>query len=52
MTGVKTLMNFNATTTLYKGIISKQGTINIIPNKLQKRYHSGIGSLIYLIRHS
>ena len=49
---VKSLMIFNNPATLHKGIASNQETVTKIPYDIHKRYRSGIGYLLYLVKHS
>ena len=49
---IKLLMTFNTPTALYERIFHKQKNIIYLSNNLQKRYQSGIGSLIYPIKLS
>ena len=44
-------MNFNTPATPCKGIVRNQETYTKISDNLQKRYRSGIGSLLYLSNH-
>ena len=44
-------MNIYANTKPQKGSVQKQETRTKIPNKLNKRYHIAIGSLLYLMKH-
>ena len=45
-------MTFNTPATPHKGIVLNQETDTNIAYKLQKRYRSGIGLLLYLSKHS
>ena len=45
-------MIFNTPFTPHKGIMRSKETDKKIPYDLQKRYRSGVGSLIYLFKHS
>ena len=50
--GVKSLTTFNNPDTPHKGIIRNQETDTKISYNLQKRCRSGVGSLLYLVKHS
>ena len=45
-------MAFNIPATPHRGVVCNQETYTKIPYNLQKRYWGGIGSLIYLVKHS
>ena len=49
---MESLMTFNTPATPHKGILRNQETDTNISYDLQKIYRSGIGSLIYLVKHS
>ena len=49
---VKSLMNFNTPATPHKGVVRHQEKDTKISDDLQKRYRSGVGSLLYLVKHS
>ena len=50
---MKSLMTFNIPSTLHKGIIHIQEEEDTkIPHSLQNRYMSGVGFLIYIVKHS
>ena len=49
---VKSLTNFNKPATPHKGIICHQEKYTKISDYLQKRYRIGVGSLLYLVKHS
>ena len=49
---VKSLMTFNTLATTHKGIVRNQETDTKVPYYLQKRYRIGVGSLLYLVKHS
>ena len=49
---VKSLMTFNTLDIPHTVIVSNQETDTKIPYNLQKRYISGVGSLLYLVKHS
>ena len=44
-------MTFNTPATPHKGIVLNQETDTNIAYNLQKRYRSGVGSLLYLGKH-
>ena len=48
----KSLMNLNTPATPHKGVVRNQETNTKISDDLQKRYRSGVESLIYLVTHS
>ena len=49
---VKSIMNFSTPSTPHKGVVSNQEIDTKISYNLQKRYRSGIGFLLYLVKHS
>ena len=49
---VKLLMTLNTPATPHKGIVRNQETDTKISDDLQKRHSSGVGSLLYLVKHS
>ena len=49
---VKSLMTFNTPDTLHKGIVRNQETDTNISYDIHKRDRSGIGFLLYLVKHS
>ena len=48
---LKSLMTFNAPATPYKGSLSNQETDTKISYHIHKSYRSGIGYLLYLVKH-
>ena len=49
---VKSLMTFNNPATPHKDVVCNKYTDTIISYNLQKRYRSGVGLLLYLIKNS
>ena len=49
---MKSLMNFNTPATPHKGIVHNQETETKMSENLYKRYRSGVGSLLYLVKNS
>ena len=49
---VKSIINSNTLARPYKNIVRNQETDTKISYDLQKRYSSGVGSLLYLVNHS
>ena len=49
---VKSLMTLNTPDNLQKGIEHNQETYMKTSKNIKKRYRSGVGSLIYLVKHS
>ena len=49
---VKSFVTFNTPATPHRGIVLNQETETKIPYNLQKRYRSGVGSLLYIVKHS
>ena len=49
---VKSLMTFNTSDTPHQGIVCNQEKYTNISDNIQKRYRSGIGYLLYLVKHS
>ena len=49
---VKSIMNFSTPDTPHKGVVRNQEIDTKISYNLQKRYRSGIGLLLYLVKHS
>ena len=45
-------MTFNTPATPHKGIVLKQEIDTNITYNIQKKYSSGIGLLLYLVKHS
>ena len=48
---MKFIITFNTLATPHKGILHNQKTDMKILNGLQKRYISGVGSLLYLVKY-
>ena len=48
----KSLMSLNTPAIPHKGVVRNQETNTKISDDLQKRYRSGVGSLIYLVKHA
>ena len=49
---MKSLMTFNTPATPHKVFVRNQETDTKISYNLQKRCRSGVGSLLYLVKHS
>ena len=49
---LKSLMDFNATDSPHKGIVSNQETETKLSYNIQKGYRNGVGFLLYLVKHS
>ena len=48
---MKSLLAFNTPYQRHKGIVHNQETDEKISCNIQKRYMSGVGSLLYLVKH-
>ena len=49
---LKSIMKFNTPDTSHEGIVRNQETDTKISHGIHKRYRIGVGSLLYLVKHS